>query len=52
MDFQLALLGLDGVLSGLSNVNFEAILQLTMLALIVISGPAVIFVLALRGGDL
>ena len=48
MDFQLAFLGLDS----LGNVNFEAILQLTMLALIVIAGPAVIFVLAFRGGDL
>ena len=48
MDFQLAFLGLDS----LGNINFEAIAQLTMLALIVIAGPAVIFVLAFRGGDL
>jgi Photosystem II complex subunit Ycf12 len=48
MDFQIALLGLDS----LGNINFEAIAQLTMLALIVIAGPAVIFVLAFRGGDL
>jgi Photosystem II complex subunit Ycf12 len=40
-------------LSGLvGNINFETIAQLTMLALIVIAGPAVIFVLAFRGGDL
>lgn len=38
--------------NGLSGINFEAIAQLTMLALIVIAGPAVIFVLAFRGGDL
>jgi hypothetical protein len=35
-----------------SNVSWETIAQLTMLALIVIAGPAVIFVLAFRGGDL
>jgi hypothetical protein len=38
--------------SGLSAINWEAIAQLTMLALIVLAGPAVIFVLAFRGGDL
>jgi hypothetical protein len=52
MDFQLAFLGLESLGSGLSSINFEAIAQLTMLALIVIAGPIVIFVLALRGGDL
>jgi hypothetical protein len=35
-----------------SNINFETIAQLTMLAAIVIAGPAVIVLLALRGGDL
>jgi hypothetical protein len=40
---------LSGLLGG---INIETIAQLTMLALIVIAGPAVIFVLALRGGDL
>ena len=40
---------LSGLLGG---INIEPIAQLTMLALIVIAGPAVIFVLALRGGDL
>jgi hypothetical protein len=40
-------------LSGLiGSVNWETLAQLTMLALIVIAGPAVIFVLAFRGGDL
>ena len=40
-------------LSGLvSGINFETIAQLLMLMLIVVAGPAVIFVLALRGGDL
>jgi hypothetical protein len=43
---------LTGLFDGLGGINFEAIAQLTMLALIVIAGPAVIFVLALRGGDL
>jgi hypothetical protein len=36
----------------LNNVNWEAMLQLSMLALIVVSGPVVIFLLAARGGDL
>ena len=35
-----------------SNINFETIAQLTMLAMVVISGPIVIVLLALRGGDL
>jgi hypothetical protein len=36
----------------LNNVNWEAIVQLSMLAAIVIAGPVVIFLLAARGGDL
>lgn len=35
-----------------NNVNWEVILQLTFVALIMISGPVVIFLLAVRGGDL
>jgi hypothetical protein len=33
-------------------LNLEPIFQLTFLGLIVIAGPAVVFVLAFRGGDL
>lgn len=36
----------------LGNINWEAIVQLTMLAAIMIAGPVVIFLLAARGGDL
>jgi Photosystem II complex subunit Ycf12 len=36
----------------LGGINWEAIVQLTMVAAIMISGPIVIFLLALRGGDL
>lgn len=36
----------------ISNLNLEAILQLTMVALVAISGPIVIILLAVRGGDL
>ncbi len=36
----------------LSNINFEAIAQLSMLAAIVIAGPVVIFLLAFRNGNL
>lgn len=32
--------------------NIEPILQLTFVALIMLAGPAVIFLLAARGGDL
>jgi hypothetical protein len=33
-------------------MDFQVIFQLTCLALVVISGPAVVFLLAARGGDL
>ncbi|MEB3159871.1 MAG: photosystem II reaction center protein Ycf12 [Synechocystis sp.] len=33
-------------------LNLEPIFQLTFLSLIVIAGPAIVFVLAFRGGDL
>ena len=36
----------------LGNVNWEAIVQLTMLAAIMLAGPVVIFLLAARGGDM
>ncbi|MBE9156736.1 photosystem II reaction center protein Ycf12 [Nodosilinea sp. LEGE 06152] len=38
--------------SFLSNINFELIAQLTMLGMIVIAGPMIVFLLFLRGGDL
>lgn len=43
---------LSGALDSLGNINWEVIAQLTMLALIVIAGPAVIFVLAAVRGNL
>ncbi|AFY47998.1 photosystem II reaction center protein Ycf12/Psb30 [Aliinostoc sp. HNIBRCY26] len=36
----------------IANINWEVIFQLTSVALIVIAGPAVIFVLAFRNGNL
>ncbi|MEL6250191.1 MAG: photosystem II reaction center protein Ycf12 [Cyanobacteria bacterium J06554_6] len=36
----------------LSNINFVLIAQLTVLAMVVISGPVIVFLLSLRGGDL
>ncbi|MEA5508324.1 photosystem II reaction center protein Ycf12 [Crocosphaera sp. UHCC 0190] len=36
----------------LAALNLEPIFQLTFVALIVIAGPIVIFLLAFRGGDL
>jgi hypothetical protein len=43
---------LNSFLSGFGNVNWEVIAQLTMIGLIIVSGPVVIFLLAARGGDL
>jgi|GEM_PF-342651 len=38
--------------SALGNINWEVIAQLTMVALIMIAGPMVIFLLAAVRGDL
>ncbi|GET40763.1 MULTISPECIES: photosystem II reaction center protein Ycf12/Psb30 [Microseira] len=43
---------MDFITNFFGSINFEVIAQLTMLALIVLAGPAVILVLASRGGDL
>lgn len=43
---------MDFLTSAVGNVNWEAIAQLTFVALIMLSGPVVIFLLAFRGGDL
>ncbi len=43
---------MDFISNFFGSINFEVIAQLTMLALIVLAGPAVILVLASRGGDL
>ena len=40
------------IFSVFGSINFTVIFQLLCVALIMISGPAVIFLLALRGGDL
>ncbi|WP_353933108.1 photosystem II reaction center protein Ycf12 [Okeanomitos corallinicola TIOX110] len=39
-------------MEALANVNWEVVFQLTCVGLIVIAGPAVIFVLAFRKGNL
>jgi len=36
----------------IANLDLTVILQLTFVGLILIAGPVVIFLLALRGGDL
>ncbi|HAN45144.1 MAG TPA: photosystem II reaction center protein Ycf12 [Cyanobacteria bacterium UBA8156] len=43
---------LDSLGGALGSINYELIFQLVCLALIVLSGPVVIFLLAARGGDL
>jgi hypothetical protein len=40
------------IFSGLGNIHWEVIFQLLFVALIMLAGPAVIFVLAFRNGDL
>ncbi|MBE9115500.1 photosystem II reaction center protein Ycf12 [Lusitaniella coriacea LEGE 07157] len=42
----------NDILSVFGSINWEVIFQLTFVALILIAGPAVIVLLALRGGDL
>ncbi|MDJ0591338.1 MAG: photosystem II reaction center protein Ycf12 [Pleurocapsa sp. MO_226.B13] len=43
---------MDFVTNFFGNINFTVVFQLLCVALIMISGPVVIFLLALRGGDL
>lgn len=43
---------MSSIINAVTSLNWEVIAQLTMLGLIVIAGPAVIVVLASRGGDL
>jgi len=38
--------------SAFGNINFTVIFQLLCVVLVMLSGPVVIFLLALRGGDL
>ncbi|MBE9005717.1 photosystem II reaction center protein Ycf12 [Fortiea sp. LEGE XX443] len=42
----------DGIITTFTSINWEVIFQLLSVALIVIAGPAVIFVLAFRNGNL
>ena len=43
---------ITNIFSVFGNINFTVIFQLLSVTLIMISGPVVIFLLALRGGDL
>lgn len=43
---------MDFLTNFLSSINFEVIVQLTLVAAIMISGPVVIFLLAANKGDL
>ncbi|VEP14966.1 Photosystem II reaction center protein Ycf12 [Hyella patelloides LEGE 07179] len=43
---------LASIFSVFNSIDFNIIFQLTCVALIMISGPVVIFLLAARGGDL
>ncbi len=43
---------ITNIFSVFGNIDFNVIFQLLCVTLIMLSGPAVIFLLALRGGDL
>jgi hypothetical protein len=43
---------MDGLVSFVGGINFTVIAQLTALALVVLSGPIVVILLAARGGDM
>jgi len=43
---------MDFLTNFFGGINFETVLQLTFVSLIMISGPVVIFLLVLRRGDL
>ncbi len=43
---------LSGFFDGISSINWEVIFQLVSVGLIMIAGPVVIFVLAVRNGNL
>jgi hypothetical protein len=43
---------LSGITDTFLAINFKLIFQLTCLALVVLSGPVVIFLLSARGGDM
>lgn len=43
---------LNSTFSVFGSINFEVIFQLLFVSLIMLAGPVVVFVLALRGGDL
>ncbi|MEM7581426.1 MAG: photosystem II reaction center protein Ycf12/Psb30 [Mastigocoleus sp.] len=39
-------------MEALANINFEVIFQLVFVALIMLAGPIVIFILAFRNGNM
>lgn len=43
---------MEALTSIFGGINWEAIAQLSLIGAIMVAGPAVIFVLAFRGGDL
>jgi hypothetical protein len=43
---------INGFLDAITSINWEALVQLTLVAGIMIAGPVVIFLLYARGGDL
>jgi hypothetical protein len=43
---------LSGIVDGVLNINWEVIAQLSMVAMIMIAGPIVVFLLAALRGNL
>jgi hypothetical protein len=43
---------MEAIANFFGSINFEVIAQLTMVGMIIVSGPIIVFLLAARGGDL
>ena len=42
----------NGILDGLLGFDFEPFIKLILVGLVILSGPIVVFLLAVRGGDM
>ena len=42
----------NGILDGLLGFDFEPFVKLILVGLVVLAGPIVVFLLAVRGGDM
>ncbi|MDY6938620.1 MAG: photosystem II reaction center protein Ycf12 [Cyanobacteriota bacterium] len=42
----------NGILDGLLSFDYEPFIKIFLVGLVILSGPIVVFVLAVRGGDM